>query len=322
MKDRYGREIHAMRISVTDRCNMRCQYCMSSMTPEFSPRENLLTLEEIDQVITAATYLGFDSFRFTGGEPLVRRGIVDLITRVGRLKSIRRLSLSTNGTFLAANLDALAAARVTRLNISLDSLQPERYARITRGADLAPVRDAIEKAVAHGAFNVKLNTVLVRGFNDDEIANIAALTIDQPVSVRFIEYMPFGEWKDCPDASKMMSVAEMITRLRERYDVAESAGPGGEGPARYMQIKGARGYVGLISPVYEPFCARCNRLRLTADGRIKSCLLDDEQSNLRDWMRGPDYSFDKLILRIAAAILAKPEKHSYSRNFNMSTVGG
>lgn len=324
MKDTFQREIHALRISVTDRCNMRCRYCVSGDLLKLKPQNELLALDEIESVIRAALVLNFDAFRFTGGEPLVREGLLDFLLRVSRLEGVRKLSLSTNGSLLERSLDRLAAARVQSLNISLDTLRPARYETITRGGELGSVLAGIDAAANDGRFKIKLNAVLMNGFNDDELAELAALTISRPVNLRFIEYMPFGSWQrvDGTDA-KSMSVGEALSRLQQTFEMDTNVrGPGGDGPATYAQIRGAKGFVGFISPVHSPFCERCNRLRLTADGQLKGCLLADERFALRQWMRSQNYNFEDLIARIAMAVMAKPEKHEYSRNFDMSTVGG
>lgn len=324
MKDSFQREIHALRISVTDRCNMRCRYCVSGDLLKLKPHNDLLSLDEIESVIRAALVLNFDAFRFTGGEPLVREGLLDFLLRVSRLDGVRKLSLSTNGSLLERSLDQLAAARVHSLNISLDTLRPARYDTVTRGGELGPVLAGIDAAANDGRFKIKLNAVLMRGFNDDELAELAALTISRPLNVRFIEYMPFGSWQRVDGNGEAgMSVAEALTRLKQTFEIEENVrGPGGEGPATYVKIRGAKGFVGFISPVHSPFCERCNRLRLTADGQLKGCLLADERFALRQWMRSERYNFEELVSRIAMAVLAKPEKHEYSRNFDMSTVGG
>ncbi|MBZ0136966.1 MAG: GTP 3',8-cyclase MoaA [Planctomycetes bacterium] len=325
MKDSFGRNVHSMRISVTDRCNMRCDYCVSGDKLQLRPAQELLSLEEIETIVRAAGTLGFDTFRFTGGEPLVREGVPGLIERVGALPGIRKLSLSTNGSLLARHVDQLADAGVTGLNISLDSLVTERFRRITRGGNLARVLEGIGAALRKDRFTVKLNAVIVRGINDDELDELASLTLNQPLTVRFIEYMPFGAWRaggeNEPDPT--ISTQEMMQVLERRFDVEENvSGPVGEGPARYVKIKGAEGFIGLISPVYQPFCERCNRIRLTSDGHIKSCLLQDDRFALRDWMRGPEYSYSELVMRVRDAVLLKPREHSYSRGLDMSTVGG
>ncbi len=324
MKDSFSREIHALRISVTDRCNMRCRYCVSGDLLKLKPQEQLLKLEEIESVIRAALVLDFDAFRFTGGEPLVRDGFLDLALRVSRLDGVRKLSLSTNGSLLERSLDSLAAARVMSLNVSLDSLRPARYSQVTRGGELGPVLAGIDAAANDGRFKVKLNAVLMRGFNDDELVELAALTISRPVNLRFIEYMPFGNWQRVAGTGEAsLSVAEALARLKQTFEIEEDVrGPGGDGPATYVRIRGAKGFVGFISPVHSPFCERCNRLRLTADGQLKGCLLADERFALRQWMRSDRYNFEELVGRIAMAVLAKPEKHENARNFDMSTVGG
>lgn len=324
MKDSFQREIHALRISVTDRCNMRCRYCVSGDLLKLKPQNELLSLDEIEAVIRAALVLDFDAFRFTGGEPLVREGLLDFLLRVSRLDGVRKLSLSTNGSMLERSLDQLAAARVQSLNISLDTLRPTRYEQITRGGELGPVLAGIDAAANDGRFKIKLNAVLMNGFNDDELAELAALTISRAINLRFIEYMPFGSWQRVENENaKGLSVGEALARLKQVFEIDDNVrGPGGDGPATYAQIRGAKGFVGFISPVHSPFCERCNRLRLTADGQLKGCLLADERFQLRTWMRSSSYNAEELIARIAMAVMAKPEKHEYSRNFDMSTVGG
>lgn len=323
MKDAFQREVHALRISVTDRCNMRCRYCVSGDLLQLKPHENLLALTEIEEVIRAALVLDFDSFRFTGGEPLLRDRLLEFLLRISRLDGVRKLSLSTNGSLLRRHLNSLAAAKVFSLNISLDTLRPARYAEVTRGGELGPVMEGIDAAATDGRFKLKLNTVLMSGFNDDELAELAALTLSRPISLRFIEYMPFGSWQRVHSAgAASLSVGEARRRLAQVFELEDSLGPGGDGPATYARIRGARGYIGFISPVHSPFCERCNRLRLTADGQLKGCLLADERFALRDWMRSGSYSFEELVNRIAMAVLAKPERHENARNFDMSTVGG
>lgn len=324
MKDSFNREIHALRISVTDRCNMRCRYCVSGDLLKLKPAESLLSIDEIESVIRASLTRGFDAFRFTGGEPLVRDGIADLMLRVSRLAGVRKLSLSTNASLLERFLPQLAAARVFSLNVSLDTLDAGRFYQITRGGELGPTLAGIDAASQDGRFRIKLNAVLMRGFNDDELAKLAALTIERPVHVRFIEYMPFGSWARGEGLENpSMSVGEALERLKQHFEILHDVrGPGGDGPATYVQIKGAKGFVGFISPVHAPFCERCNRLRLTADGQLKGCLLDDDRLQLRDWMRSDQFSFEELCRRVELAVVTKPEKHSYSRDFDMSTVGG
>lgn len=356
MKDQFGREVHSMRVSVTDRCNMRCFYCLSGDLLQLKPRDEILSLEEIEEVCVAAAQCGVNYIRFTGGEPLVRQGIIDLIERVGRIEGVRKLGLSTNASHLAEVLDPLHRAGVRNLNISLDSLRTDRFAQITRGGKLKPTFDGILAAVAHGGFTIKLNCVMMRGFNEDELPELAALTLKYPLSVRFIEYMPMGQWQrekalknmganiaDGADdefrafgghaaateflrktpQEQMYSIEEMKRDLAARFELEETQDrPDGAGPARYFRIRGARGFIGVISPVFNPFCENCNRIRLTSDGRLKSCLLHDEKYHVRKLLRSEGYSRDRLVAVIREAIWNKPEKHEFSRNFDMSTVGG
>jgi cyclic pyranopterin phosphate synthase len=356
MKDQFGREVHSLRVSVTDRCNMRCFYCLSGDKLQLKPKDEILSLEEIEEVCRAAATCGINYIRFTGGEPLVRMGIIGLVERVGKIDGIRKLGLSTNASQLAEYQDALHDAGVRNINISLDSLRSDRFAQITRGGKLGLTWGGIMSAVEHGGFNIKLNCVMMRGFNDDELADIAALTQKYPIHVRFIEYMPVGAWQrelalknmgeniaDGADdefaafgghaaateflkrtpQEQMFSIEEMQAALRARFELEEtSERPDGAGPARYFRIKGASGFIGVISPVFNPFCENCNRIRLTSDGRLKSCLLHDEKYYVKKLLRAPDYSRAKLVAVIKEAIWNKPEKHEFSRNFDMSTVGG
>ncbi|MCC6575038.1 MAG: radical SAM protein [Planctomycetes bacterium] len=362
MLDQFGRNVFSMRISVTDRCNMRCFYCAHGDVIQAKPKSEILTFEEIEEVCTAATQVGIDSFRFTGGEPLVRADCVELIEKIGKLPGVRRLGLSTNASALAPHLERLYAAGVRNINVSLDSLHSDKFAQITRGGKLRQTWDGVMAAVNFkgpdgGRFNLKLNCVMLRGFNDAELPDIAALTVQHPMSVRFIEFMPIGGWEretalkhmehniaegaddefaaygghaaataflNKTPQEQMYSIEEMKASLRKRYDLDETPGigPDGAGPARYFQIKGAKGFIGVISPVFNPFCENCNRIRLTSDGRIKSCLLHDEKYYVKKLLRDPGYTRDKLVAVLKEAIWHKPEKHEFSRNFDMSTIGG
>ncbi len=356
MKDQFGREVHSMRVSVTDRCNMRCFYCLSGDKLQLKPKDEILSLEEIEEVCHAGAACGINYIRFTGGEPLVRMGIIGLIETVGRIEGIRKIGLSTNASHLAEYRDALFAAGVRNLNISLDSLRTDRFAQITRGGKLKQTFEGIMAAVEHGGFTIKLNCVMMRGFNEDELPELANLTRQYPISVRFIEYMPMGQWQrelalknmgeniaDGADEEfaafgghhaateflkrtpqeQLYSIEEMKRDLGKKFELEETQDkPDGAGPARYFRIKDAKGFIGVISPVFNPFCENCNRIRLTSDGRLKSCLLHDEKYYVKKLLRAPDYSREKLAALLKEAIWNKPEKHEFSRNFDMSTVGG
>ncbi len=278
--DKFGRNIDYLRVSVTDRCNLRCVYCMPAHGVPWKPRADILRLEQIADVVEAAAGLGFRKVRLTGGEPLVRKGIIDLIRQIAALPGIDEVAMTTNGTLLTHFAGDLADAGLTRVNVSVDTLRPERFRRITRLGNVDLVWRGIAAAERAGLTPLKLNVVVVRGLNDAEIADFARLTYDNPWHVRFIELMPVGEGLDwgadmpAPD-ERFVSVTEMQRRLADLGTLTPAHGPLGNGPARYYRLPGARGTVGFISPLSEHFCATCNRLRLTADGRLRPCLFSE-----------------------------------------------
>ncbi|GAB6932256.1 GTP 3',8-cyclase MoaA [Calditerricola satsumensis] len=306
--DRFGRRHDYLRISVTDRCNLRCVYCM----PEdmaFLPQRQLLTDDEIVAVVRVAAQLGVRKLRITGGEPLVRPGLADLVARLAAIPGIEDIALTTNGIFLAEQAEALRRAGVRRVNVSLDSLKPDRFRRITRRGELERVLEGIEQALAVGFSPVKLNCVLVKGVNDDEIVDFIRLTLERPLHVRFIEYMPIGhhaEWK-----AGYVPLTDVLARAEAAglpLEPADDAVPG-NGPAEVYRVRGALGTVGLIHPVSDHFCAGCNRLRLTADGYLKPCLYWVEELRVRDCI-GDEEKLRALFFR---ALALKPEKHEMAR---------
>jgi cyclic pyranopterin phosphate synthase len=276
-KDKFGRNIDYLRVSLTDRCNLRCVYCMPPQGVPWKPHETILRFEQVAQVVEAAASLGFRKVRLTGGEPLVRKGSVGLVANVAALPGIEEVSMTTNGTLLSHFAQDLVDAGLTRVNISLDTLQPERFRRITRLGNIDAVWKGIEAAERAGLTPLKINVVVVRGLNDDEIADFARLTYDHPWHVRFIELMPVGEELDWGSEmphpeERFLAVSEMRQRLTALGTLTPVGGPRGNGPARYFQLPNARGSIGFISPLSEHFCATCNRLRLTADGKLRPCL--------------------------------------------------
>jgi len=293
MKDAFGREIRYLRVSVTDRCNLRCRYCMPAAGVPDKGHGNILSFERIAEIVTAATELGVSKVRLTGGEPLVRRGIVDLVRTLAVPGTLRDLAMTTNGTLLADLAKPLKDAGLMRLNISLDSLDPDTYRAVTRGGDLALAKRGLRAALDCG-FPVKLNAVLQRGVNEREIPDLVDLTRDLPVELRFIELMPMNG--DCAGDAFLpgSAVLDAVPELRP----LES-----DGKARRFALPGAAGTVGLIEPASRPFCAACDRLRLTADGKLKPCLLDSREIPLDD-LHG-----DKLTAALRDAILAKPAAH-------------
>ena len=318
MKDRYGREIEYLRISLTDLCNLRCVYCMPEGGICKLPHDRILTLEEVVEIAGAAVELGIRKIRLTGGEPLVRRGIVDLVARLRALPGLHELVLTTNGILLPELAKPLRDAGLDRLNISLDTLDAEKYRRLTRGGELQKALDGIRAAEAAGFAPIKLNAVLLGGVNDDEIPALCALTMDRPIEMRFIELMPIGDAlyfgkEACIPVDTVLKKMPQLTPLpRGRSSVA-----------RRYTLPGAKGSIGLISPVSCSFCSECNRIRLTADGCMKPCLHSAEEFPLRG-KHG-----DALRRAICDAVNAKPEAHidftgtqrSESAR-NMNQIGG
>ncbi len=281
VKDRHGRTLDYLRISVTDRCNLRCVYCMPAEGVPYKPRDAILHSEEIARMVEAAAGIGFRTIRLTGGEPLVRRNLVGLVRRLASIPGIEDVALTTNGTLLGAHANDLADAGLGRVNISMDSLQPERFRRITRVGELEAVWQGIRAAEGAGLTPLKINMVVVRGFNDDEVADFARLTLDHPWHIRFIEVMPVAgvsDWgPDLPGINeRLVSAAEIQQRLRVLGPLEPDEGPRGHGPARYYRFPNSKGTVGFISPISDHFCASCNRLRLMADGHLRPCLFSDQ----------------------------------------------
>jgi cyclic pyranopterin phosphate synthase len=305
MRDGFGRRVEYLRISVTDKCNLRCVYCMPMQGLEWLPREELLSYEEIASVVHTMARMGLRRVRLTGGEPLVRRDLPALVRLLAAVPGIEDISLSTNAVLLAPLAAELREAGVQRLNISLDSLQPARMDALSRrpGSHQA-IFDGIDAAEAAGFDPIKINAVIMRGRNDDEIEDFARITIDRPWHVRFIEVMPTGDNLGI-SATEFVPAAEMLARLQNIGSLEPVAGPPGNGPATYFRFANGRGTVGVITPMSHNYCERCNRMRLTADGQLRPCLFGDIQTNLRTALRSgaPLEPLIKETLRI------KPERH-------------
>lgn len=308
LTDTFGREHHYLRISVTDRCNLRCVYCMPEEGMEFEPSENILTFHEITEFVRVSAGMGIRKIRLTGGEPLVRKNLEQLVGMIAAIPVIEEISLTTNGMFLAPKAQLLKDAGLTRVNISLDSLRPDRFKRITRGGELKKVLESIDACMKAGMRPIKLNVVLMKGQNEDEIADFIRLTRDRDIHVRFIEYMPIGHndaaWKNMYlPLSRVMEVCAEQQWACSPVDTFQ-----GTGPSVNYRIDGAVGSFGLIHPVSEHFCKNCNRLRLTADGYIKPCLAWTEQFQIRR-VAGDDDAMRRMLLD---ALGTKPEKHEMS----------
>lgn len=322
--DTFGRRINYLRMSVTDRCNLRCRYCMPAEGIEKHAHTNTLSYEQLYRIAQAAVAIGVDKIRVTGGEPLVRKGIVDFLARIKIIPGLKKLVLTTNGVLLDKMAGDLYTAGVERLNISLDSLRPDVFAAITRGGDLSRVLAGIAAAEKSGFSNLKINMVVMRGVNDNEILDFAALTVNKPITVRYIEYMPTLKEKNWQ--SHLMSGDELLSMISRRFRVEKVTHEALDGPAVNYQIQGAAGKLGFITPISSHFCQACNRIRVTSTGAVKSCLFDDGKINLKPYLEnGDDVALQGLLRRVAST---KPDRHGLvsgeadNHRYNMSQIGG
>lgn len=326
MRDSYGREINYLRISLTDRCNLRCVYCMPMNGLTFVPNKKLLTAAELEQVVRAAVDAGFCKVRLTGGEPTLRQDIVDIVRRLASVEGVDQLVMTTNGYRLPYIAQDLADAGLKRVNIHVDSLNKETIAKIMRLGTYDKAWAGIEAAEKAGLTPLKLNAVITRGYNDNAAVEMARLTLKKPWQIRFIELMPFAgpteiqlEHYVSSDEIKGWIEAELgpLFQLNEG-DL--------DGEARLYRLAGADGTVGFISPISNPYCDDCNRMRLTSDGRLRMCLLSDNEINFRDTLRGGGTHQD-LVALFERAIKAKPVGHAlkygvYPETRTMSQIGG
>ena len=326
--DPFGRAITYLRISLTDRCNLRCVYCMPKDGLQWRPRAEQLSADEIVQVVETASQGGVTRVRLTGGEPLVHPQVVEIVHRIASNPNIEEVSITTNAMLLERLAQPLADAGLTRVNISLDSLDADKFRRITRGGDLNRVWRGIAAAEHAQLAPLKLNTVIVRGLNSDELPALARLTMENDWHVRFIEVMPIGNAQDWGEgfpapADRYVSVQEMRAQL-STLNLQPETSPISNGPARTFRIPGGLGTVGFISPLGEHFCQDCNRLRLTSDGRLRSCLVLPAEVSLRDAVR----SGESLEEFFQQAVAQKPEHHDMlaavpaGSQRGMSQIGG
>ncbi len=325
-RDDFGRAINYLRVSVTDRCNLRCVYCMPAEGIEKRPHADLLTFEELSVIVRAAAELGISKVRLTGGEPLARLDLVDLVRMIASVPGIDDLSMTTNGTLLARHAAALAEAGLHRVNISLDTLRADRFRQITRRDRLDDVWAGIDAARVAGLTPIKLNMVVVRGLNDDEIVDFARCTLTHGWHVRYIELMPIGANVDWAGGG-VVPIPEVRTRIEAEAGPLEPVhGPRGNGPARYYRWPGAEGSIGFIGALSEHFCTSCNRLRLTADGRLRPCLMSSDEIDLRGPLRdgaGPE----EVRALLEHAIDRKPQRHHLNeaaapQDRTMAQIGG
>ena len=324
LTDSLGRTINYLRLSVTDRCNMRCFYCMPPEGVAKKSHEAVLSYEELLLIAETAINMGIEKIRITGGEPLVRHGIVPFLEKLAAIPGLRHLALTTNGLLLEKLAADLYRVGVQRLNVSLDSLNAQTFADITRGGDLSTVLAGLDAAERAGFPPPKINCVIMRGVNDGEILDFAELTFKRGNSVRFIEYMPAVKEEGWQRYS--ISGTEILERISTRYmlEIVDK-GPYA-GPSRDYRISGARGSIGIITAVSGHFCGECNRIRVTSAGQAKGCLFCNEKTDLIPWLRPPDR--DGLTRALQGIVATKPERHGISKegyqhqNFTMSQVGG
>ncbi|WP_371379953.1 GTP 3',8-cyclase MoaA [Sporomusa aerivorans] len=307
MFDSYAREIDYLRVSVTDRCNLRCKYCMPEEGIEDIGHTNVLALEEIFRLVRIATRVGIRKVRLTGGEPLVRKNITRLIAQIAALPQMKEVAITTNGILFADMAAELKAAGLKRVNFSLDSLRPERFRYITGRGSMEDVTCAITKALALGMAPIKINTVVMKGINDDEILDFVRLAKEMPLHVRFIEFMPVG---DLPfyKTDRMVTVSEIKEIVGQQYSLHKSLTVQGNGPAKCYQINGGLGTVGFISAMSDHFCTECNRIRMTADGKLRGCLFGKQELNLKLALQN-GASDEKIAHLFSKAIREKPNRH-------------
>jgi len=324
LSDSFQRPINYLRISVTDRCNLRCVYCMPAEGVDLMSHNDILSYEEIHTVVKAAAEMGINKVRLTGGEPLVRAGLPELVRLLAGIHSIDDISLTTNGTLLAEYATELKEAGLHRVNVSLDTLKPDRFEQITRCGNLEDTLAGIEAARAAGLNPVKINVVAMGGINDDELVDFAAKTVSDGWHVRFIEHMPVNG--DDSGLIKLVSVKEMRQRIETLGKLEPWKVDVGNGPAKYFRLPDATGTIGFITPVTEHFCYQCNRLRLTADGKLRPCLLSEDEIDLREPLR-QGASAEELKNLIEKATASKPQGHRLAEGARkkgrpFSQVGG
>ncbi|SET47397.1 cyclic pyranopterin monophosphate synthase subunit MoaA [Natronincola peptidivorans] len=320
MRDQYNRRVNYMRISITDLCNLRCLYCMPEEGICKKDHKDMLTFEEITKAVKIAATLGIDKIRITGGEPLVKKGIVEFIKGLSDIKGIKDIAMTTNGVLLKKHAKDLKEAGLKRVNISIDSLKQDNYARITRGGDVHQVLEGIEEVIKLGMTPVKLNAVVIGGYNQDEVQDLANLTKNENIEVRFIELMPVGEagnWAKERFISNE-AIKEKIGNLIPLVHQASS-------PAKYYKLPDGKGKIGFINPISSHFCGECNRIRMTSDGKLKPCLHSHEEIDILNVIRNTP---DDLKDVMANAIMAKPQQHYlYTDGYqlgkrSMAEIGG
>jgi GTP 3',8-cyclase len=326
MKDRFGRELNYLRVSVVDRCNLRCLYCMPSTGAGFEAWQDILSYEEIETLVRIFAEMGIEKVRLTGGEPLVRKDIEFLVTKIRSIPQIKEIALTTNGIFLKEKAKDLKRAGLDRVNISLDTLQCDRFMQIARRDRLAQVLEGIEEAQSQGFYPIKINTVLMKGINEDEILDLVRFAIHKAIEIRFIEMMPTHDSIGFDSKTHFFSSENAKAMIEKEYQLIPSD-TYFSSPARVYSIEGTASRVGFISPLSCQFCSRCNRLRLKANGALKTCLHGKEDLDLKALLRS-GASKEKIQRRIDEVVYDRPEQHFLNetsiphQDFQMSHVGG
>ncbi len=324
--DRFGRTVDYLRISITDRCDFRCQYCMAEEM-SFLPRAQILTLEEIDFIARAFVELGVTKIRITGGEPLVRRGVLGLLESIGQNESLNELVLSSNASKLEEMAGAIKNAGVKRINISLDTLDPVKFKEITRTGDLDKVLKGIQTAKQAGFERIKINAVILKNRNHLEIIDLVQFAVDNAIDISFIEEMPLGEVNSHDRAEVYYSSDAIKADIKEKFEL-QAVNDNTGGPSVYFKVAGTKSRVGFISPHSANFCSTCNRVRLTAEGRLLLCLGNEHSVDLKRVIRANPGNMDKLKQTIIGAMQIKPEKHEFDLTEqpiilrHMSATGG
>ena len=325
MIDKHSRRISYLRISVTDLCNLRCVYCMPSQGIKLHDRNTILSFEEILAIVKHGVSLGVNKIRITGGEPLVRKGITSLINHITNIKGINDIAMTTNGVFLKAFATELKSSGLSRLNISLDTMREDRFHNITRGGNIQDVFDGVEAVLKSGFKGTKVNVVVMRGQNDDEIQDFVRYILERDIELRFIELMASG-WKDMVEEERFMPTSEIMQKVEEVGELVPIKQRMGGGPATIYKIKGALGTIGFISAVSKPFCSTCNRLRLTSDGKLRSCLLRGGEVDVKNILRSRISCREELGNKLTGAFMQatnmKPITHSGKNNAVMYQIGG
>jgi cyclic pyranopterin phosphate synthase len=327
--DTFGRHIDYLRISITDHCNLRCSYCTPFSGRAHLPRVEILSYEEMYTVAKAAVMAGITKIRITGGEPLVRRGLVGFCNMLSGINGLENLALTTNGVLLEELAQPLFEAGVRRVNVSLDTLKPERFKKLTGGDHFLKVVSGIRRAEEVGFSPVKINTVVMHGVNDDEIEDLANLTLKKPYHVRFIELMPTQGWSDNNHDSLYFPIEKIIKRIKQIGGVQIGTASDTFGPARLCVLPGALGKVGFIAPLGWHFCGSCNRIRLTVDGKLKSCLFSEEEIDIKEHLRA-GAAMDELVDIFRRVVVRKPDGHHLNQKKNrcasaqpmMRAIGG